>query len=187
MYSPRVEAALRAAHAAHAGQTRKSGGDVPYVTHPVHVALVLARLGAGETLLVAALLHDVVEDCPGWDLERVAREFGADVAAIVAELTEDKSRTWEERKLAGIEHARTFSLAAATVKAADKLHNLRTLVDELRATIAPDHVWSRFRGGRTRTVELSQTLVDTLAPRIDPRLAAELRSALDDLVRTASA
>lgn len=187
MYSPRVEAALRVAHAAHAGQTRKSGDEVPYVTHPVHVALVLARLGFDDTVLVAALLHDVVEDCEGWSRARVEREFGGEVASIVAEVTEDKTLAWEDRKLAGIEHAKTYSTAALAVKAADKLHNLRSLVEELRSSADRERVWKHFRGGRARTVELSRALVHELAQRADPRLAAELRGALAELERLASA
>src|SRR5262245_12532261 len=99
MYSEGLEHALRAAEAAHRGQMRK-GSDVPYVTHPIHCSILLARLGYSDAVLQAALLHDVVEDCDGWTIARVEREFGPDVASIVAELTEDKTKSWEERKRA---------------------------------------------------------------------------------------
>lgn len=181
MYSELVERALRAAHAAHAGQRRKCAGEVPYVTHPVHVALVLARLGAAEHVVAAGVLHDVVEDCDGWDHARIEREFGVEVAAIVNELTEDKTRTWEERKQHGIAKARSMSAEAATVKAADKLHNLRTIVAELRSGEPAEQVWSRFRAGRERTIALSTELVEALAERVDPDLGRELRAAAREL------
>src|SRR3954471_13293670 len=122
-----IERALRASEAAHRGQVRKAS-DAPYVLHPIHVAIELARLGVEPHLIQAALLHDVVEDCAhaGWDIHRVAREFGPAVAEIVADLSEDKSKTWEQRKLAGIAHVARMSTDACTVKAADKLHNLRS-------------------------------------------------------------
>ena len=92
MFSAHVERALRVAHDAHDGQERKGGG-VPYILHPLHVTLILARVGADEVTLQAAILHDVVEDCDGWTLERVEREFGSEVRSVVAEVTEDKSKS----------------------------------------------------------------------------------------------
>lgn len=178
MFDPDTERAIRASLAAHAGQVRKSDAGIPYVAHPFHVALILARLGLPSRVLQAALLHDVVEDCEGWSSARVEREFGPDVARTVAELTENKSRTWEERKRAQVEHAAHLSADALAIKAADKLHNLRTLVLDLRGSDDPATVWARFRGGRDRTLAMSRELVDALAARCDVRLAAELRAAL---------
>jgi hypothetical protein len=149
----------------------------------VHVALILARLGHPPHVLQAALLHDVAEDCDGWSVARVEREFGPAVAAIVAELTEDKSRTWRERKQAQIDHAPRLSAGALAVKAADKLHNLRTLAHDLRAAQDLDAFWSSFHGGRDDTLYMARGLVEALAVRCDVRLAAELRAALLDLER----
>ncbi len=178
MYSPAVEAAIAAALAAHAGQTRKSGLGVPYAVHPLHMALMLANMGAGQTAIVAALLHDAVEDCPSqWSLARIEREFGVEVAGIVGELSEDKSRTWEERKRAGIAKVAHMSVPAATVKAVDKLHNLHSLAAALSATSDPASVWQGFRGGRANTLELSGQLVHALRARVHSQLALALESA----------
>jgi len=181
MFDPATEHAIRAALAAHAGQRRKSADLTPYVAHPVHVALILARLGLPPRVLQAGLLHDVVEDCDGWTIARVEREFGADVASVVAELTEDKSLSWEERKRAQIVGAPRLSRDALAVKSADKLHNLRTMASDLRA--APDRTafWARFSRGPAFTLGHARELVDALAARCDPRLAAELRAAMLDL------
>jgi (p)ppGpp synthase/HD superfamily hydrolase len=179
-----IERALRASEFAHRGQVRK-GTDIPYVVHPIHVAIELARLGVDPLLIQAALLHDVVEDCThaGWDGDRVGREFGPVVAGIVAELTEDKSLTWEERKRAGIEHVAHMSDDARTVKAADKLHNLRSLAADLAAASDKSVIWARFKGGRDRTVALSRALVEALAQHVDPRLGQALRAAMTDVER----
>ena len=149
--------------------------------HPVHAALILARLGADEETIQAAILHDVVEDCPDWDLVRVRAELGEPVAAIVAELTEDKSLPWEERKGAIVAHASRLSERARLVKAADKLHNLASLVADLRAAERQEDVWRHFSRGPEQTLAMSRQLVLALAPLVEPRLGAALRATLAEL------
>jgi (p)ppGpp synthase/HD superfamily hydrolase len=187
MFSTEIERTLRIAERAHRGQSRKGGEGVPYVLHPIHCAISLARLGHPEHVIQAALLHDVVEDCHDWTIERVETEFGTLVAAIVAELTEDKSKTWEERKRWQIEHvAVPVALGfhsghwevALLVKAADKLHNLSTLVLDLESSNDHAAIWARFTASRERTIATSRALVDELVPRVDPRLGAELETAM---------
>ena len=185
MFSAGIERAIEAALEAHAGQVRR-GGDSPYVVHPLHAAFMLARLGLPEVAIQAALLHDVVEDSERWDLPRVEREFGAEVAAVVAQLTEDKSGTWEERKREGVARVAGMCDAAVAVKAADKLHNLSTLSLALWRAEDRDAVWARFRGGRERTLAMAAELVDALAPRAPAPLGRALRAALAELERAAA-
>jgi (p)ppGpp synthase/HD superfamily hydrolase len=175
-----IERALRAAVLAHADQTRK-GSDLPYATHPAHVALILARVGASTNAIQAGLLHDVVEDCDDWTDERVASEFGDDVAAIVAELTEEKGKTWEERKLTAASKAETISAEGALVKAADQLHNLSTLLEALREADDPAVVWAGFKGGRDETIRMARLLVAALSGRCDPRVTGASEEALDEI------
>lgn len=186
MFSPEIERALRVAIAAHDGQVRKGIESVPYVTHPFHVALMLARLGFDDTLIQAGLLHDVVEDCAGWTLERVESEFGAPVRAIVAELTEDKSQSWETRKRTAVDHVAHMSALALSVKAIDKLHNLECLLADLRATADHAQVWARFKGGRERTLTMSADLVRALEERVDARIARALRTTLQEILALAA-
>ena len=186
IFSPGIERALRVALLAHEGQVRKNLERVPYATHPCHVALILARLGHDDVVLQAALLHDVVEDCPGWTFERVEAEFGRDVRSIVAELTEDKGLPWEQRKRAAVEGAARLSPGALAIKAVDKLHNLQSLLDDLERTDDHAGVWARFTGGRDRTLAVAADLVDELGPRVDPRLAEPLRATLARLVAIAA-
>ncbi len=181
MYSSIIERALHAAIAAHEGQSRKGDSASPYITHPMHVALMLARFGLDDDVVAAGLLHDVIEDCDGWSVERVQAEFGPHVAGIVAQLTEDKARSWAERKSAGIEKVPHMSPEAASVKACDKLHNLHSLVNQLRAADDPEQVWAKFNGGRERTLSMSRELVEALTQRVDARIAKALRSALHAL------
>lgn len=141
-----VDAALRFAARAHADQMRK-GTDVPYIVHPVGV--MLALLEAGETdpeLLAAALLHDTVEDT-GTPLEALRAQFGPRVAAIVQGCSEpDKRDTWEHRKQHTVEFLKTAPRDVQLVSAADKLHNLRSMIaDEM---VLGEALWARFKRGR---------------------------------------
>jgi (p)ppGpp synthase/HD superfamily hydrolase len=183
MFSPLVERALAVTLDAHGGQRRK-GSATPYSVHPLHVALIVAQWGADEETVAAALLHDVVEDCPEWTLAELDERFGPAVARTVAELTEDKARTWEERKEHAIASIPGLSERACVVKAADKLHNLSSLADALAAANGDaGAVWARFCGGRERTIAKDRRLIEALAARVPERVARDLWSALEAVER----
>lgn len=186
LFDPAVERAILASYQAHDGQTRKGSGGAPYVTHPFHIALVLARFGADATLLVAALLHDAVEDCDDWTLARVEHEFGLAVRSIVDELTEDKNLTWEQRKAAWVEAVPTMSPEAVIVKSGDKLHNLHSLAADLESATDKATIWAKFHGGREQTIAHSRALVSALAKRAPEALANELLAAFERFERAAA-
>jgi (p)ppGpp synthase/HD superfamily hydrolase len=187
LFSSGVEAAIRASLLAHEGQTRK-GDPIPYVSHPYHVALLLARSGADDETIQAGLLHDVVEDCEEWTSARVEEEFGLEVAAVVAEVTERKGESWETRKGEALAAVETMSLRALVVKAADKLHNMRSLGARLDAASSPEEAWSHFSRGPAQTIAHARELVAALRRRLDAvdgfdALSVDLDRALEGLVR----
>jgi len=108
----------------HQGQTRRSGD--PYITHPLSVAAILARLGADDQTLCATILHDTIEDTP-YTLDSLRREFGAGIATMVADhMTLD--RISGPRKMAHAMAAiRSADARVVAVKIADRLHNMQTL------------------------------------------------------------
>ena len=133
-----LERGLRVAAEAHHGQTRKAS-DVPYLTHPVAVAMLLQQHGFDdEEILAAALLHDVVEDT-AVTAEQLAEQFPPAVVELVAHLTERKQdesggkRPWEDRKREHLEQIKTAPLAARAIALADKLHNLSTMAYDVEA------------------------------------------------------
>ncbi len=187
LFSQGVELALRASHDAHEGQRRK-GEPIAYITHPYHVALLLARAGADDVTIQAALLHDVVEDCEGWTGERVAAEFGADVAGVVAELTEPQGETWEIRKQGALDKVGTMTVRAVVVKSADKLHNMRSLATKLDEVDDAAEVWQPFSRGPAQTIENARQLVAALRARLDAvhgydALSIDLQRALEAFER----
>jgi len=118
----------------HKGQYRKVGGNIPYITHPIAVAKIVGHeIGFGTTSVIAALLHDVVEDC-NVALEEIEELFGEKVAIIVDGLTKIKKNSKENTRVS--EQAETFRKMLCTIpqdmrviciKIADRLHNMRTM------------------------------------------------------------
>jgi len=122
---------LRAADAAarwHVNQRRKGAAQEPYVTHLLEVAMLVAEAtaGADPNLVVAALLHDTIED-QGVTREEIAAQFSDDVADLVVEVTDDKKLPKAERKRLQIKHAPKLTPRAKILKLADKISNLRSL------------------------------------------------------------
>lgn len=125
---PEFRAAQTFAARAHAGQTRKGAAGEPYLLHLIEVAEILYAHAAPREAIIAAYLHDTVEDT-AVTLEDLVTGFGATVAAIVAEATDDTTLPKELRKAAQIRHAREHTMAAKLLKLADKISNLRAITD----------------------------------------------------------
>ena len=126
----RVQRAYRTGALAHDGQTRKSGE--PYITHPLAVAGILAELGMDAETIIAAILHDTLEDT-ALTSEQIAGEFGETVVALVDGVTKLDKVRFRSRQEAAAESFRKMLLAMARdlrvilIKLADRLHNMRTL------------------------------------------------------------
>jgi (p)ppGpp synthase/HD superfamily hydrolase len=124
----------------HRHQRRKDAEASPYINHPIEVATVLAVEGqiSDETILIAAALHDTVEDTQTTFAE-LEELFGPKVTALVREVTDDKSLGKMERKSLQVEHAAQSSSRAKQLKIADKICNIRDI------TVRPPSDWPRER------------------------------------------
>ena len=131
--------ALRFAAEKHRHQRRKDADASPYINHPIAVASVLAAEASitDELTLLAALLHDTVEDTDT-TIEELRGLFGPEVAGLVAEMTDDKTLPKDVRKRLQVEHAPTASRQARLVKLADKICNVRDVTDSPPATWSLD-------------------------------------------------
>lgn len=114
-------------------QKRKSK-DVPYITHPLTVGLLLARAGAGEEVIVAGILHDTIEDSiPAQKVTKaiLTQRFNVNVAAMVDDVTElSKELPWKTRKKEALERIATFSHNSLLVKSVDVISNASDLIDD---------------------------------------------------------
>jgi guanosine-3',5'-bis(diphosphate) 3'-pyrophosphohydrolase len=137
----------------HRDQRRKDKDASPYINHPIAAASVLANEGGVEdpVVLAAALLHDTIEDTET-TLEELIENFGEEIAAIVMEVTDDKSLDKPERKRLQVESAAGKSPRAKLVKLADKISNLRDII-----AMPPAH-WSLER--RQQYFDWAKQVVD---------------------------
>jgi (p)ppGpp synthase/HD superfamily hydrolase len=180
--SPRFDEALVYASRLHAGQLRK-GSPVPYVAHLLAVAALVLEYGGGEEEAIAALLHDAIEDQGGAATrEEMRRRFGEQAVAIVDGCTDAETvpkPPWRERKEAYIAHIGHAAPAVRLVSAADKLHNVRSLLAGYR--LIGEDLWDRFRGGRDGTLWYYRAMVDAFrAAEVTP-LVEELERAVREL------
>jgi guanosine-3',5'-bis(diphosphate) 3'-pyrophosphohydrolase len=118
---------------------RKDADETPYINHPIAVAATLSEAGVRDVeLLAAALLHDTIEDTDA-TYDEVHGEFGKRIADLVAEVTDDKSLEKKERKRLQVLRAGRLSSGAKLIKLADKICNLRDILD------SPPAEWSTSR------------------------------------------
>jgi len=181
-----LEQALRFAAVGHQGQVRRSSG-VPYVEHVVAVAWILDRAGFDEDVVIAGLLHDLVEDTSA-TLKEVEQGFGRVVAELVAHCSETKTdeqgrkRAWIDRKSEHLAALREAPAGARAIVLADKLHNLISIDTDLRAGRP---VWNEFHSGRDQVLWYYRAMIaicagDSADSRLQ-QLAASCRGVLDQI------
>ena len=136
IFTPRINEAVLLASQLHRNQIRKDEGMTPYVSHLFSVMLILSQVTDDEDILIAGLMHDSLEDVPGYFYEDLVRDFGERVATIVQHVTEpldankeDKEQLpWLERKEKYLELLRSGDYESALVSAADKIHNTKSFM-----------------------------------------------------------
>ena len=181
-YGEKFGEALDYAVRVHRDQRRK-GTEVPYVTHLLAAAAIVGENGGTEDEVVAALLHDAPEDQGGRErLEDIRERFGDEVADIVAGNTdtfEDPKPPWRERKETYIVHIGHAPESVRLVSAADKLHNARTILADLR--IVGDELWQRFTGGKEGTLWYYRALVTAFRAAGSNAVVEELDRVVSEL------
>jgi GTP diphosphokinase / guanosine-3',5'-bis(diphosphate) 3'-diphosphatase len=191
-----IERAYRVAERAHEGQKRYSGE--PYITHPLAVTTILAELGMTEPTLVAALLHDTVEDT-SYTLDQLRRDFGDEVALLVDGVTKlDKVKYGDSAQAETIRKmivAMSRDIRVLVIKLADRLHNMRTLrytkqssqVKKAKETLEIFAPLAHRLGMNTIKWELEDLAFATLHPKMYDeivRLVAERAPSRDKYLRT---
>ena len=179
---PRFLRAFEFAAQNHAGQTRKAS-TIPYIAHLIGVTSLVMEAGGDEDLAIAAMLHDVVEDCGGAPmLKEVRRRFGKRVADIVDGCTdayEIPKPPWRERKETYLRRLRKENADTRLVSAADKLNNVRSILSDYR--VVGESVWSRFNGGREGTLWYYRTLRDEFLRSKINRITRDFQLAVREL------
>lgn len=218
-FSKDFDRALVLAAIVHDGVARK-GTVIPYIIHPVHVATLLLRHGYGPELVLAGLLHDVLEDIDygdgrlqlavsktfphaGFPAELVdeetfrtcfraffVKEFGPAVTHLVEAVSEPKNdggprRSWLERRTVILERLAAEHADVVALKAADALHNVRSIVEDLTHHGAT--VMGRFKASPAETLWYYQQITRLVSRRLgDAPIAQELSAAVDELAASLS-
>lgn len=177
--------AVRFATEVHRTQKRK-GKDVPYITHPLAVALILSRVTKDENIIIAGILHDTIEDSVPYGSitkEFIESEFNEDIARMVNDLTEeDKTLPWMERKLAALKHIPHMAQDSLLVKSADVLHNLTELNDDIAKD--GESVFKKFNVGKADTILRYKKLIPEIKKAwIRNPLIKDLENELDRLLK----
>lgn len=192
-YSDAINHAFAFAAKHHDRQVRK-GTKLPYLTHPANIAVILTRYGRDEDSVVAGILHDVVEDCvrDGYTREmleqRMGEKFGDTVLRTVLQVTyrrlddDGVELSSTERKEDYLERLSEANEAARWVCAADKLHNVRSILADLQRTFDSETIWSRFGGGREGTVKWYRDVYERLrSVGFDAPIMEELKLAVEEI------
>ena len=172
-----LETATRIAVRAHATQKRKEG-DLPYVSHPFMVALKLEKYDFPDTIIAAALVHDVLEDTD-YGEENLHNELGDEVFAIVKAVTNDDSLSWEEKKTKYIESVRNGSDGAKAVATADKVHNMESLL--IAYGEQGPKIWEHFNKGKEKKIWFEEEMLKMLRETWQHPLVDEYDELLHEL------
>ncbi|MFZ2970788.1 MAG: HD domain-containing protein [Minisyncoccia bacterium] len=151
--TPKIQRAIKRASILHLGQKRKSDGS-PYILHPYSVAFILAHYSGDEDLVIAGLLHDVLEDVDGYGRGEMEKEFGERAAQLVSDVSEDKDlkkekgarASWIERKTKYLEHLKRASSDSVILSCADKIHNLSSLLEDHEERGGT--IWEKFNASK---------------------------------------
>jgi (p)ppGpp synthase/HD superfamily hydrolase len=174
-YSFRLYDAIELAARAHHHQVRK-GTEIPYIVHPLAVASILIRVNSPEPVVIAALLHDVIEDTPV-TVREILAQFGPEVADLVIALSEpDKTAPWENRKTHTIDYLEKMANDDVLIVAlADKLDNIRAIREGLESD--GEKFWERFNRPKENQRWYYERLESVFSTRISREPALSLVSA----------
>jgi (p)ppGpp synthase/HD superfamily hydrolase len=182
--SEKFNEAFLYAHEAHRHQRRKKT-ERPYISHVMGVASLVLQYGGDEEQAIAALLHDVVEDCGGAPrMAEIRERFGERVARIVEGCTdtdEIPKPPWLERKQRYVERVKSEPEDVLLVSAADKLYNMREILMDLREQ--GTSVWERFSGKREGSLKYYRALLEAFRGRTATPLVGELDRTVAELER----
>lgn len=182
MYSYRIEQALRAATILHKDQVRKGTVPIPYVSHLFAVAFIAADYTDNEDVVIAALLHDTLEDTD-YTAQELQEDFGGAVRELVEAVSEPQddqyhNLSWKDRKQAYAKQLKRAPSDALLIAAADKIHNMRAIVEEYY----DDHVrfLADFEGNLEDRVLLYQEISNALNRNLKNDIIHEFNHVFDE-------
>lgn len=176
IFTSKIEQAIHKSAILHDGQYRKGEDKSPYITHPFSVALFLSQHTENENIIIAGLLHDTIEDT-GYTAKEMEQDFNAEIKNIVLGVTEMKIKNgqklkWKERKQEYINKLKKAQIESLMVSAADKCHNLLSMIREMEQKGAL--MWEVFIPGPEAQLWFYGEVLKVLQERLDDDIVKEL-------------
>ena len=159
------------------GKDLRKGTEIPYISHPIEVMLILMANGCSEEVIIAGVLHDTLEDTKT-DANEILDKFGKGVLEIVKSESENKSNTWKVRKQATIDLLKTASLETKLVCCADKLTNIYSMVRDKKNV--GEKLWERFNASKDDIEWYYRSIYNSLSDLKGYPMYGELSSAVLD-------
>ena len=178
--TPKIQKAIIKSAELHCEQKRKTDGS-PYVMHPYSVAFILTNYTDDEDIIAAALLHDVLEDVSGYSVDGMRRDFGDKITKTVQMVSEDKKpedtremekATWQRRKQGYIENLKNADFDALMVCAADKIHNLKCMIEGYKEQ--GEKLWDKFNAPIEERLKFTEEVLAVLKNKLDNEIVKEL-------------
>ncbi len=182
MYSYRIEQAIRAAAVLHKDQLRKGSMPFPYITHLVATAFTLLDYSDDEDVLIAALLHDTLEDTD-YTIDELEEDFGGRVRELVEAVSEPRSTaeqrlSWVDKKAAYTKQLKKAPKEAVLIAAVDKMHNFRTMVEDY--VDAPERFIQDFGSNFDERIEVYQAIANIINSRLEGPVLAEFNHVFEE-------
>ena len=182
LLTPKIEKAIKRASELHDGQRRKVEHNLPYISHLFSVASILSEYAEDEDVLIAGLLHDAIEDTP-YTLAELEHEFGSIAAKTVEQVTEvsfnQKGKvSWKERKLGYLSKLQTADARALMVSAADKIHNLRSMIEDYKKR--GPAIWNDFKPSPKEQLWFFSSVLAILEDRLESAIVPAYRKVVEE-------
>jgi len=188
----RIEKALNFSAQKHNCQIRKSS-KLPFIIHPFSVMLLLSEYTENENILVASLLHDILEDIEDYNYENLEKEFGQKIANIVKGVSEDPTlinsemgskKSWQARKENYLKNLENDKFESLMICAADKIHNLRSMTRIYQEQGA--EMWRDFNAPLEKQIWYYQSVIEVLKQKLKNPIVIELKSEFKRFEETVS-
>ena len=185
----KIQKAIIEAATLHKDQVRKET-PIPFIVHPFSVATILSNYTEDEDIIIAGLLHDVLEDVPNYEAKKMERDFGERVYKIVKGVSEDKDpnekregkktlEEWKRCKQGYIDNLKDDSFEVLMVSCADKIHNLLSMQEAYKE--CGEGLWERFSGPKDEQMWFYKEVLDILKQRLSNDIVKELEDAYEEM------
>jgi len=183
----KIQKAIIEAAILHKDQLRKEA-PIPFIVHPYSVAVILSNYTDDEDIIVAGLLHDVLEDVPNYDATKMKKDFGERVYKIVKGVSEDKDpnekkkktiEDWKRCKQGYIDNLRDDSFEVLMVSCADKIHNLLSMQEVYKKH--GEDLWKMFSGPKEEQMWFYREVLAILKERLDGDIVKELEKVYKEM------